>query len=194
MSEIYDAKKDPQFSKGFIDIDEMRTRTLEDGRELPYRYMHGGFEGTDVKFSFCFPEKEAYEERFYQYLSPFPGLDEELASLPMTGEDDKIAFCLTHGAYYVESNMGSKAIFTNSDDNTMTHRSSAASAEFSREMAQKVYGYEHSPYGYVYGGSGGGYRTIACVENTNAFDGGAPYVIGSPHAILNCQTDRKSVV
>ena len=31
MSEIYDAKKDPQFSKGFIDIDEMRTRTLEDG-------------------------------------------------------------------------------------------------------------------------------------------------------------------
>lgn len=63
----------------------------------------------------------------------------------MTGEDDKIAFCLTHGAYYVESNMGSKAIFTNSDDNTMTHRSSAASAEFSREMAQKVYGYEHRP-------------------------------------------------
>ena len=93
MSEIYDAKQDPQFSKGFIDIDEMRTRTLEDGRELPYRYMHGGFEGTDVKFSFCFPEKEAYEGRFYQYLSPFPGPDEELASLPMTGEDDKIAFC-----------------------------------------------------------------------------------------------------
>ncbi len=74
MNEIYDAKKDPQFSKGFIDIDEMRTRTLDDGRELPYRYMHGGFEGTDVKFSFCFPEKEAYEGRFYQYLSPFPGL------------------------------------------------------------------------------------------------------------------------
>ena len=72
MSEIYDAKKDPQFSKGFIDIDEIRTRTLEAGRELPYRYMHGGFEGTDVKFSFCFPEKESYEGRFYQYLSPFP--------------------------------------------------------------------------------------------------------------------------
>ncbi len=108
----------------------------------------------------------------------------------MTGEDDKIAFCLTHGAYYVESNMGSKMIFTNSDDNTMTHRSSAASAEYSRVMAQKVYGYEHRPYGYVYGGSGGGYRTIACIENTNAFDGGAPYVIGSPYAIPNCQTTR----
>ena len=45
MSEIYDAK-DPQFRQGFIDIDEMRTRKLEDGRELPYRYMHGGFEGN----------------------------------------------------------------------------------------------------------------------------------------------------
>ena len=190
MKEIYDAKTDPQFSKGFIDIDEERVRTLDDGRTLPYRYMHGGFEGTNVKFSFCFPPKESYEGRFFQYLSPFPGPDEELASLPMTGEDDKIAFCLTHGAYYVESNMGSQAVFTNSDDNTMTHRSSAASAEYSRVMAQKVYGYEHHPYGYVYGGSGGGYRTIACIENTNAFDGAAPYVIGSPYAIPNCQTTR----
>lgn len=123
-------------------------------------------------------------------LSPFLGPEEELASLPMTGENDKTAFCLTHGAYYVESNMGSAAMHANSDDNTMTHRSSAASAEFSRVIAQKVYGYEHRPYGYVYGGSGGGYRTTACIENTNAFDGAAPYVIGSPYAIPNCQTTR----
>ena len=73
MSEIYDAKKDPQFSKGFIDIDEMRTRTLEYGRELPYRYMHGGFEGTDVKFSFCFPEKEAYEGEILPVSLPVSG-------------------------------------------------------------------------------------------------------------------------
>ncbi len=190
MREIYDAKKDPQFQKGYIDIDEERVRKLEDGREIPYRYMHGGFEGTAVRFSFCFPEKKAYEGRFYQYLSPFPGPEEELASLDKEGEDDKIAFCITHGAYYVESNMGSGAVFTNTDDNTMTYRSSAASAEFSREMAGKVYGYAHRPYGYVYGGSGGGYRTIACIENTNAFDGAAPYVIGSPYAIPNCQTTR----
>ncbi|MCD8074824.1 MAG: PKD domain-containing protein [Lachnospiraceae bacterium] len=188
--ELYDAKKDEQFSRGYIDIDEMRVRKLENGCSIPFRYMHGGFEGTPVKFSFCFPEKDRYEGRFYQYLSPFPGPEEELASIPVTGIDDKIAFCLTHGAYYVESNMGSGAIFTNSDDHTMTHRSSAASAEFSRIKAQEVYGYEHRPYGYVYGGSGGGYRTIACIENTNAFDGAAPYVIGSPYAIPNCQTTR----
>lgn len=190
MKDIYDAREDEQFSKGYIDIDEMRKRKLDDGREIPFRYMHGGFEGTPVKFSFCFPEKESYEGRFYQYLSPFPGPEEELASLPVTGIDDKIAFCITNGAYYVESNMGSGAVFTNSDDNTMSYRSSAATAEFSRMKAQEVYGYEHRPYGYVYGGSGGGYRTIACIENTCAFDGAAPYVIGSPYAIPNCQTTR----
>lgn len=190
MDGIYDATKDEQFSKGYIDIDEMRTRSLDDGRQIPFRYMHGGFEGTPVKFSFCFPQEEEYEERFYQYLSPFPGPEEELASITVTGIDDKIAFCITHGAYYVESNMGSGAVFTNSEDNTMSYRSSAAVAEYSRVTARKVYGYDHRPYGYVYGGSGGGYRTIACIENTNAFDGAAPYVIGSPYAIPNCQTTR----
>ena len=192
MKEVYDAKLDPQFSadRGFIDIDEMRTRKLSDGTVLPYRYMHGGFTDTAVKFSFCFPVKEQYEGRFYQYLSPFPGPEEELASLQVTGEDDKIGFCLTHGAYYIETNMGSGAVFTNTDDNTMTYRSSAAAAEFSRVKAQEVYGYEHRPYGYVYGGSGGGYRTLACIENTNAFDGACPYVLGSPYAIPNCQTTR----
>lgn len=197
MTDLYDAKKDEQFQKGYIDINEMRMREIGEGEnrvEIPYHYMHGGFEGTNVKFSYCFPQKEDYEGRFYQYLSPFPGPEEELASLPVTGEDDKIGFSLTHGAYYVESNMGSDAIFTNSADNTMTHRSSAATAEFSRIIAQQVYGYEHRPYGYVYGGSGGGYRTIACVENTNAFDGAIPYVIGSPYAIPNCQTTRAHAI
>lgn len=190
MDRIYDATKDEQFSKGYIDMDEVRIRKLDNGRQIPFRYMHGGFEGTPVKFSFCFPEAEEYEERFYQYLSPFPGPEEELASLSVTGIDDKIAFCITHGAYYVESNMGSGAVFTNSEDNTMSYRSSAAAAEYSRVMARKVYGYEHRPFGYEYGGSGGGYRTIACIENTNAFDGAVPYVIGSPYAIPNCQTTR----
>lgn len=187
MSGIYDAKTDEQFRNGFIDIDEIRFRELSDGTKLEYRYMHGGFEGTDVKFSFCFPPKEKFEGRFYQYLSPFPGPDEENASLGLKGKDDKIAFCITHGAYYVETNMGSSAVFSNHPDNTMTHRSSAAAAEFSRVKAMEVYGCER-PYGYVYGGSGGGYRTMACIENTNAFDGAVPYVIGSPYAIPNCHT------
>ncbi len=190
MSEIYNALEDEEFSKGYIDTEEDRIRKLKDGREVPYHYMHGGFEGTDVRFSYCFPMKESYEERFFQHLSPFPGPKEELASLPATGEDDKVGFAITHGAYFVETNMGSKAIFSNSPDKTMTHRSNAATAEYSRVMARKYYGYEHRPYGYAFGGSGGGYRTIACIENTCAFDGAVPFVIGSPYAIPNCQSTR----
>ena len=71
MRMIYDAKTDPQFQDGYIDINEKRVRKMENGTEMPYRYMHGGFTGTAVRFSLCFPEKEAYEGRFYQYLSPF---------------------------------------------------------------------------------------------------------------------------
>jgi hypothetical protein len=41
-------------------------------------------------------------------------------------------------------------------------------------------------HGYAYGGSGGGYRTIAGAENTDGvWDGFVPYVIGSPMAIPN---------
>lgn len=188
--EKYNALNDPNINKAYIDEDVFKERKLDDGSVLKFRYMHGGFEGTGIKFSFSFPMKERYEGRFYQYLSPFPGADEENASLPVLGIDDKIAFCLTHGAYYVESNMGSTKAFVNNPDKTMTHRSSAMAAEYSRIQAVNVYGYEHRPYGYVYGGSGGGYRTIACIENTCAFDGAVPYVIGSPYAIPNCQSTR----
>lgn len=190
MTEIYDGKKDPEFSNGIIDQDEMRVRDLGDGKQAAYRFVHGYFQGTNVKFSFCFPEKETYQGRFYQYLSPFPGQNEELASLPVTGSDDKIGFCIKNGAYYVESNMGSTERFGQTADETISYRSCAAVAEFSRVKAREIYGYEHRPYGYVYGGSGGGYRTIACIENTNAFDGAVPYVIGSPYAIPSCQTTR----
>ena len=145
---VYDAKKDPQFQKGYIDIDKEDFRELPDGKKLKYRYLHGGFEGTNVKFSFFYPPKENYEGRFYQYLSPFPGPDEEIASIGLTGGDDKIAFALTHGAYLVETNMGSGAVFSDTTDNTITHRSSAAAAEYSRVKAQEIYGYVHRPYGY----------------------------------------------
>ena len=53
--EIYHAKKDPKYQKPYVDVDELRDRVLADGRVLAYRYVHGGFEDTNVKFSFCFP-------------------------------------------------------------------------------------------------------------------------------------------
>ena len=123
---IYHAKQDPKYQQPFVDLEESRERHLPDGTVLPYLYVHGGFEGTGVKFAFSFPEKNAFEGRFFQYLSPFPGPDEELASQPKQGEDDIIAFSLLHGGYFVESNMGSGAAFGQMPDNTIVWKSSAA--------------------------------------------------------------------
>lgn len=189
MSEkvIYDAKKDAYYSKPYIDVDEMRERQMPDGSKKPFRYVHGGFEGTRAKFVFCFPGKEEFQGRFYQYLCPFPGPDEEVASLVRSGEDDTIAFCLQNGAYFIETNMESSAAFGGHPEPHKIWKSSAAAAEYSRQVAQEYYGCTR-PYGYVFGGSGGGYKTIACIENTNAWDGACPYVIGSPYSLPNTIT------
>ncbi len=187
LKQSYNPKEDPRFQKPFIDVDEQRKRRVGNGSEVSFRYMHGGFEGTNVKFTFSFPDKESYQGRFYQYLSPFPGPNEEVASQGLENEADHIAFALTHGAYFIESNMGSGAIFGSESDATVFYKSSAAVAEYSRVIAKQIYG-EHRVYGYVYGGSGGGYKAMSCIENARAWDGAVPFVIGSPVSLPNCLT------
>lgn len=185
--EIYHAPLDPTYQDPYVDVEEIRSRIAPDGRELIYRYVHGGFRGTDVKFSFCFPRRDAFRGRFFQYLSPFPGPDEELASLSRSGPDDAISFCLLNGAYFVESNMGSKSMFAPGDDAKNRWKSSAAVAEFSRRKAIEIYACPR-PAGIVFGGSGGGYKAMACIENTDAWDGAAAFVIGSPVSLPNTIT------
>ncbi len=185
---IYDPQADERFAHPVIDQDEWRERILATGEAVPYRYMHGFFRGTNVKFAFFFPPKERYQNRFHHYLCPFPGPDEEVASIGRTGINDRIAFALYCGAYFVETNMGSESAFGGQKDDLLTWQSSAAAAELSRVKAKEMYGTDQRPYGYVYGGSGGGYKTMACVENTRAWDGGAPYVIGSPVSLPNTIT------
>ncbi len=184
---IYHAAADPDYQDLYLDQKEERKRVLADGTVLPYWYVHGGFRKKEVKFSWCFPEKDVFTGRFYQYLSPFPGPDEELASLGKDGEDDEIAFCLKNGAYFVESNMGSAQAFGGQPDPTILWKSSAAVAEASRVYAMELYGCSR-PFGYVYGGSGGGYKSMACIENTDAWDGAVPFVIGSPVSLPNTIT------
>ncbi len=184
MSDIYEAKKDTTWAEPYIDIDEWRMRGDED-----YRFVHGGFKNTNVKFAFYFPKKEKFKGRFFQHLCPFPGPDEEVAYLDMHEADDKILFALKSGAYFCATNMGSSAQFSSSGDQTIVYKSNAAVAEYSRVVAEKMYGCSR-PYGYAYGGSGGGYKTISCIENTNAFDGGVPHVIGSPVSLPSCMTIR----
>lgn len=57
---IYHALEDPTYARPVIDEKEERVRTLMDGQKIPFLYIHGSFEGTKVKFVFCFPRKDAY--------------------------------------------------------------------------------------------------------------------------------------
>ena len=185
--EIYHALLDPDYQDPYIDVDEMRARRLADGTEIVCRYMHGGFKAKGVKFSFYFPRHDQFKGRFFQYLSPFPGPDEEMASMEKTGTGDKPAFALINGAYFVESNMGSRQMFGGSSEPQRVWKSSAAVAEYSRIKAMEIYECPR-PIGIVYGGSGGGYKTMACIENTDAWDGAVPFVIGSPVSLPNTIT------
>lgn len=187
VRELYNALLDPDFQNPYIDIDEWRVRKLSDGSTTSFRYVHGGFSNKGLKFSFCYPAKEQYKGRFYQYLSPFPGPDEEMASLNHQGLDDKIAFCLEHGAYFIETNMASKATFGGSTEPKIILRTSSAAAEYSRKLAIEMYDCDR-PFGYVFGGSGGSYKTFSCIENSSAWDGAVPYVIGSPVSLPNTIT------
>src|SRR5262245_40574637 len=48
---------DPRYNKPYVDIDEQRTTPV------PHRYIHGGFTGTDAKFSLYFPPREQFQGR-----------------------------------------------------------------------------------------------------------------------------------
>jgi hypothetical protein len=175
---------DPYFSEPYVDLDEWRDSPVR------HRYVHGGFANTETLFSFYLPAAEQYGGRFFQHITPVP--DNENLAQHVTGEQDKIGFSIDSGAYFVETNGGGPSGTPGSDvDPTIAaYRANAATADFSRVVAAQMYG-EHRPFGYAYGGSGGGYRTIGGAENTSGvWDGVVPYVIGSPMAIPNMFTVR----
>lgn len=174
-------RQDPLFAAPYIDVDEWR--------EIPvrHRYVHGGFEGSETRFSLYLPSREQYEGRFFQYITPVPM--NEFISQGREGEEDFVGFALLHGAYFVETNGGGMKALAE-DPSIGAYRANAAAAQYSRIVAMEMYGCER-PFGYAYGGSGGGYRTIGGMENTQGvWDGAVPYVIGSPMAIPNVFTVR----
>ena len=176
------------FRTPYIDLDEWRETPVR------HRYVHGGFEGTDTRFSFYFPPKEQYQGRFFQYITPVP--DSETLSQGFSGEACKISFSIDSGAYFIETNGGGSGAteetapqadpnLPQADPTIGAYRANAAVAMYSREVALEMYGGSR-PYGYAFGGSGGGFRTIGGIENTEGvWDGAVPYVIGSPMSIPN---------
>ena len=89
-----------------------------------------------------------------------------------------IDFAVASGAYLVESNGGRLAATMGAGDPSIHgYRAAAAVARYSRTVAAEMYG-EHRPYGYAVGGSGGGWRSTAYIENGwDVWDGGVPFVV-----------------
>ena len=175
---------DRTFTDPYIDLDEWRDDPV------CHRYVHGGFAGTETRFSMYLPPAELYGGRFFQHITPVP--ESENLAQHATGEQDKIGFAIASGGYFLETNGGggSGGLGSGVDPTIAAYRANAATAQYSRIVAAEMYG-RHRPYGYAFGGSGGGYRTIGGAENTSGvWDGVVPYVIGSPMAIPNMFTVR----
>ena len=176
---------DSDFTDVYLDVDEWRPDPV------PRRYLHGGFRGTETRFSIHLPPSQHYGGRFFQYITPVP--DSEHLSEGQRGEQDKISFAGDSGAIFVETNGGGPSAadpFSGVDPTIGAFRANAAVARYVRDAAVEMYG-PHRVYGYAFGGSGGGFRTIGGAENTvGVWDGFVPYVIGSPMSIPNCFTAR----
>jgi len=172
--------EDPLFTKPFIDVDEMREAPA------PHRYVHGGFRDTDLRFSMYFPPEKIYDGRFLHPVMHIAGDENVAPKGRLGGLQTAIEFAFASGAYLVESNQGSRYMGGPAD--ITNFRASAATAQYGRILAEKMYG-RHRPYGYVFGGSGGSYKTFACVENTSGiWDGSVPFIHGSPAALPNMFT------
>jgi len=164
---------DALHAEPFTDVDEWRDAPVR------HRYVHGGFRGTELLFSIYFPPNERYGGRFFQ---PLQAVSDSENTAPMAMyQASGVDFAAASGAYLVESNQGSRNMFGGD------YRANAAVARYSRALAAEMYG-KHR-YGYVYGGSGGAFKTLGCVENTQGvWDGSLPFVHGSPLAIPNVFT------
>ncbi|MBC2667816.1 PKD domain-containing protein [Novosphingobium piscinae] len=182
------------FAEPYIDQDEWRDQPVR------HRYVHGGFKGTDARFSFYFPPPGQYQGRFFQHVTPVPGSENEGQTMP-PGAFNKIGFAIASGAYFVETNgggtvnLGDGSAVRQPDPSLTAYKANAAAALYSRTVARAMYRSGRyagqRPYGYLYGGSGGAFRTIVGFESApGVWDGAVPYVPGSPVAIPNMFTAR----
>lgn len=151
---------DPQFDRPIIDSE------TDVAAPLAMHKVAGHFDGTDVKFTFYLPEKKQWNGRFFHQVYPLGD---------GTASNETLGFGAESGAYTVQTVSPSG------------YRGNAAAAKFSRTIARKYYGTGSKRiYGYIYGGSGGSYQTIAAVENSvGVWDGAVPYVVGVPTSIPN---------
>jgi hypothetical protein len=175
--------RDPLLGDAVNDVDEWRDAPVR------HRYVNGHFKGTGVRFSLYLPAPDKFEGRFFQNTHQL--LTSENAA-PST-----ILFAIASGGYLVQSIPGpSEAIrstadaLSGRDASVGGYRVNAAAAKYSKTVATEMYG-QRRIYGFLYGGSGGAYQVIAALQNTaGVWDGGLPFVMGTPDAIPSLFTVR----
>ncbi len=156
------------FGPAIIDTDEWRDKPIR------HRFVHGSFEGTYTNFILCFPEIENYDGRFIQFLQGGIGGSEYAGY-----SNQSLLVAFLHRGYYVESNQGHRGNMRELKDDAslLQWKASYATAKFGQEFAKEIYG-AIPHHGYLYGGSGGGMRSINCAEApVEIWDGFLPFIV-----------------
>ena len=142
---------------------------------MAHRYVHGGFADTDTRFSFYFPDADGYRRRTScPALTPFRRARtwHPLAS----GEEDKITFALANGGSRGDQRRRPQGCRQPVPRNGPFDRRLPGQRRSRPVLAPRGgdTGGQRT-YGYLYGGSGGGFRTIGAAENTQGvWDGFVP--------------------
>lgn len=131
---------DKFFGKAYIDIDEWRNEPVR------FRYVHGGFEGTDARFSFYFPERALYQKRFFHTLQGGTGGSENTVLDAITAYNQfgvvapqALLAAFDCGGYLIESNqghLGDDLSGVKNDNTILCYRTSAQTAMFARLVAR----------------------------------------------------------
>ena len=167
---------DTYFGRPYIDRDEFRQEPV------PHRNIHGGFENTDTRFTFYFPDKAGWKTRMYHPIEGGHAGHEDFFG-GVAGElSGGLTMVSRLGGYMVESNSGHIGDDIDprggNDPTLYGHRAQVETARFSKHVCAQVYG-EPPRFSYVWGGSGGGRRSPLCLEyGEGVYDGALPYMGG----------------
>jgi hypothetical protein len=168
---------DDFFGRPWIDVDEWREKPV------PHHHVHGGFEGTDTRFTFYFPPAELYQGRMFTPLEGANGGHEDSFGNEHGNLLGGLDMITRLGGYMMESNMGHLGdVFDPKADQDHTiygFRAAGESGRFSKFVATQIYG-RPPHHSYVWGGSGGGRRSPACLEYCpDVWDGALPFMGGN---------------
>ena len=165
---------DSFFGAPYVDADEWRESPT------PHRFVHGGFEGTDTRFTFYYPPAEAYRDRLYQPLDGANAGHEDVFGGPLGAMIGGLEMVIRLGGYMVESNMGHVGDVMDPkagpDPTIYGWRAAAETARLSKFIAAQQYGTPPS-HSYVFGGSGGARRSPLCLAYApGVWDAALPFM------------------